>query len=65
MAMIVRDLTDDPDVRLLAHHKGGVDTAEAIVERRRNRAVVNLAGSIIKSQSSEMPLMPGALAARS
>ena len=64
MAMIVRDLTDDPDVQLLAHHKGGVDTAEAIVERRRNRTVLDLAHSIVTAWSSEITLMREMLVAR-
>jgi uncharacterized protein (DUF305 family) len=49
---------------MIAHHRGGVEMAEAVVERSRNRVVLDLAKSIVKAQSSEIELMTRMLADR-
>ncbi|MDJ0334323.1 DUF305 domain-containing protein [Salinibacterium sp. G-O1] len=49
---------------MIAHHAGGVEMAEAVVERSENRVVLDLAGSIVKAQSSEIELMTRMLADR-
>lgn len=49
---------------MIAHHEGGVDTAEAIVGRSTNRAVLDLADSIVKALSIEITLIWKMLGAR-
>ena len=49
---------------MIAHHKGGVEMAEAVLARRNNKVVTDLAGSIVKAQVSEIKLMESLLAAR-
>lgn len=49
---------------MIAHHKGGVEMAEAVLARTETRVVVDLASSIVKAQQSEIELMEGMLAAR-
>ncbi|RFA11225.1 hypothetical protein B7R54_11040 [Subtercola boreus] len=50
---------------MIAHHRGGVEMAQALVERSTNADVLALANSIIKAQSSEIGYMTELLAARS
>ncbi|RFA12073.1 hypothetical protein B7R21_12020 [Subtercola boreus] len=50
---------------MIAHHKGGVEMAQALVERSTNSDVLALANSIIKAQTSEIGYMTELLAARS
>ncbi|RFA14206.1 hypothetical protein B7R22_10325 [Subtercola boreus] len=50
---------------MIAHHKGGVEMAQALVERSTNPDVLALANSIIKAQTSEIGYMTELLAARS
>ena len=50
---------------MIAHHQGGVEMAEAIVERSSHRVVLDLANSIVQSQASEIELMKRMLAERS
>ncbi|MGV8895303.1 MAG: DUF305 domain-containing protein [Rhodoglobus sp.] len=50
---------------MIAHHAGGVEMAEAIIERSTNRLVLDLANSIVQAQSSEIELMTRMLADRS
>ena len=49
---------------MIAHHKGGVEMAEAVIARSDNRVVVDLATSIVQAQTSEIGLMEDMLAAR-
>ena len=49
---------------MIAHHQGGVEMAEAIVERSSYRVVLDLANSIVQAQSSEIDLMKRMLAER-
>jgi uncharacterized protein (DUF305 family) len=49
---------------MIAHHKGGVEMAEAVIARSDNRVVVDLATSIVQAQTSEIGLMQEMLAAR-
>ena len=49
---------------MIAHHEGGVEMAQAIIERSTNRVVTNLASGIVQSQASETILMRGMLTAR-
>ena len=50
---------------MIAHHQGGVEMAEAVVERSSHRVVLDLANSIVQAQSSEIELMRRMLAERS
>ncbi len=50
---------------MIAHHEGGVEMAEAVLERTTNRVVTDLASSIVLAQSSEIELMTRLLAERS
>ena len=50
---------------MIAHHKGGVEMAESVLDRSNERVVVQLARGIVKSQSAEIELMQQLLAARS
>lgn len=49
---------------MIEHHVGGVDMAEAVIERSRNAVVVTLATSIIQAQRSEIGYMEELLAGR-
>lgn len=49
---------------MIEHHKGGVEMAEAVLDRSRERVVVTLAKNVVKSQSGEIELMEGLLGAR-
>lgn len=49
---------------MIAHHEGGVNMAEAIIDRSSNRAVIDLATSMAKAQRSEIRLMQDLLAER-
>ena len=49
---------------MIAHHQGGVEMGEAIVERSSYRVVLDLANSIVQAQSSEIDLMKRMLAER-
>jgi len=49
---------------MIAHHQGGVEMAEAVVDRSRTKVVLDLANSIIAAQSAEIQLMEDMLAAR-
>jgi uncharacterized protein (DUF305 family) len=49
---------------MIAHHKGGVTMAKAILARTTDPVVTAFATGIVKSQSSEIAVMKGMLAAR-
>ena len=49
---------------MIAHHKGGVEMAEAVLARSDTRVVVDLATSIVQAQTSEIALMEDMLAER-
>ena len=49
---------------MIAHHKGGVEMAEAVLDRSDNRVVTALATGIVQAQTSEIELMEGMLAKR-
>jgi uncharacterized protein (DUF305 family) len=49
---------------MIAHHQGGVEMAEAVIERTRTTVVLDLATSIIAAQTSEIGLMTDMLEAR-
>ncbi|GAA3736723.1 DUF305 domain-containing protein [Leifsonia bigeumensis] len=49
---------------MIAHHKGGIDMAEAILDRSTNRVVTNLARGMIAAQQSEIDYMQELLAQR-
>lgn len=49
---------------MIAHHVGGVEMAQAVLERSTERVVVDLARSIVASQESELGLMRDMLAQR-
>ena len=49
---------------MIAHHRGGVEMAEAVLARSDNRVVVDLATSIVRAQTSEIELMEGMLTER-
>ena len=50
---------------MIAHHKGGIEMAEAALDRSRERVVTQLATGIVKSQSAELELMQNLLDQRS
>lgn len=50
---------------MIAHHQGGVEMAQAVLDRSRNPVVDDLATSIVKAQTSEITVMQEMLAARS
>ena len=50
---------------MIAHHQGGVEMAQAVLDRSRNPVVVDLATSIVQAQTSEITVMQEMLAARS
>ena len=49
---------------MIAHHEGGVEMAEAILERTDERVVVTLAKGIVKGQSAEIEYMTDLLTVR-
>lgn len=49
---------------MIAHHVGGIDMAEAILDRSTNRVVTNLARGMIAAQQSEIDYMNELLAQR-
>jgi len=49
---------------MIAHHKGGVEMAEALLERSTDRVETAFAKNIVKAQTSEITLMEGMLADR-
>lgn len=49
---------------MIAHHEGGVEMSEAIVQRSSHPAVTDLANSMIAAQRSEIQLMQDLLAER-
>lgn len=50
---------------MIEHHVGGVDMAEAVLDRSEHRVVTGFATAMIKAQLSEIVYMEGLLAARS
>lgn len=50
---------------MIAHHVGGVEMAEAVLERSDERVVVTLAKGMVKVQQKEIDLMNDLLAERS
>jgi uncharacterized protein (DUF305 family) len=42
---------------MIAHHRGGVEMADAVLERSNERVVRSLAASIVKAQTSEIGYM--------
>ncbi|MET3769270.1 uncharacterized protein (DUF305 family) [Marisediminicola sp. UYEF4] len=48
---------------MIAHHTGGVEMAQALLERSTNDIVTALAGNIVRTQNSEMDYMNQLLAA--
>lgn len=49
---------------MIAHHKGGVEMAEALLERSTDRVETAFAKNIVKAQTSEITLMESMLAER-
>jgi uncharacterized protein (DUF305 family) len=49
---------------MIAHHRGGVDMAQAILERTDRPDVVQLARSMVNGQQAEIDLMTDMLAKR-
>lgn len=49
---------------MIAHHEGGIDMADALLQRSDYPVVTDLAGSIAKAQQSEIQLMQDLLAER-
>nr|WP_279587612.1 DUF305 domain-containing protein [Lysinibacter cavernae] len=49
---------------MIAHHRGGVDMAKAVVERSKHQVVTDLAQSIITAQTGEIEYMTSLLAER-
>ena len=49
---------------MIAHHKGGIEMAEAVLDRSTERVVTQLATGIVKSQSAELELMQNLLSQR-
>lgn len=49
---------------MIAHHLGGVEMAEAVLQRTTVKVVTDLASGIVAAQSSEIELMEGMLAQR-
>ena len=49
---------------MMAHHRGAIDMANAVLPRTSNPAVVELAESIIESQTAEMQVMEQMLSDR-
>lgn len=49
---------------MIVHHEGGVEMAQAVLDRSDERVVTDLARSILAAQQSEIELMRSMLAAR-
>jgi uncharacterized protein (DUF305 family) len=49
---------------MIAHHIGGIEMAEAVLERTTNKTVSSLARGMVKAQQSEVDYMEGLLAKR-
>jgi uncharacterized protein (DUF305 family) len=49
---------------MIAHHEGGVEMAQAVLERSTNRTVDSLARGMVKAQQSEIDYMKELLAKR-
>jgi uncharacterized protein (DUF305 family) len=49
---------------MIAHHEGGIEMAEAVLDRSTDRVVTNLARGMIAAQQSEIDYMKELLAAR-
>ncbi|TFD66413.1 DUF305 domain-containing protein [Cryobacterium ruanii] len=52
-------------VIMIAHHRGAIEMAEAVLDRSTNATVQAFATSVVLSQESEIDLMTGMLAERS
>ncbi|SEM69189.1 Uncharacterized conserved protein, DUF305 family [Cryobacterium luteum] len=52
-------------VIMIAHHRGAIEMAEAVLDRSTNATVQSFATSVVLSQKSEIDLMTDMLAARS
>ena len=50
---------------MIAHHRGGVEMAEAVIERSEHPVVLDLAGGMVRVQQSELDYMTELLEARS
>ena len=50
---------------MIAHHRGAVEMADAVLDRAESRVVLRLAQSIVDSQAAEIDLMEQMLAERS
>lgn len=50
---------------MIAHHRGAVEMAQAVLARSENPSVRSFAGAVVTSQESEIALMEGMLAERS
>jgi uncharacterized protein (DUF305 family) len=50
---------------MIAHHEGGIDMAEALLDRSDYRPVVALATGVIQAQTSEISVMEAMLSERS
>ncbi|GAB3039105.1 DUF305 domain-containing protein [Parafrigoribacterium mesophilum] len=49
---------------MIAHHNGGIEMAEAVLDRTTNKTVSSLARGMVKAQQSEVDYMEGLLARR-
>lgn len=49
---------------MIDHHRGGIEMAEAVLERTENPAVIALASSIVAGQTAELDVLERLLAAR-
>ena len=49
---------------MIAHHNGGIEMAEAVLERTTNKTVASLARGMVKAQQSEVDYMQELLAKR-
>ena len=49
---------------MIAHHEGGIEMAQAVLDRSTNRVVTALARGMIAAQQSEIDYMNELLAAR-
>ncbi|MDH6235712.1 DUF305 domain-containing protein [Cryobacterium sp. CG_9.6] len=50
---------------MIAHHKGAIEMADAVLDRSSNSVVLAFANAVVTSQQSEIDLMTDMLAARS
>ncbi|WP_269087523.1 DUF305 domain-containing protein [Rathayibacter sp. VKM Ac-2630] len=49
---------------MIAHHRGAIDMAEALLSRSRDRVATDFATSVVKAQEAEISLMERMLEAR-